>query len=69
MALEVGQEETYDVAVDVRSAPAPPEDVIDAADPTSEPVLVRCVPSARLIAVGDHLSLTTDDQDNVIDGW
>jgi hypothetical protein len=69
MTLEVGQEETYNAAVDVRSAPAPPEEVIDAADPTSEPVLVRCVLSARLVPVGDHISVTTDDQGSVIDGW
>jgi hypothetical protein len=69
MSLEVGREDTYSVAVDVRATPAPPDDVIDAADPTSEPVQVQCVLSARLIPVGDHIAVSADDQHNVIDGW
>jgi hypothetical protein len=69
MSLEVGQAETYNAAVDVRSTPAPPSEIIDAAEPTSEPVRVRCVLSARLVPVGDHITVSADDGTDEFEGW
>ena len=60
---------TYKAVVDIRRRPAAPETVIPYADEAvGEPVLVRCVLAARLIAVSDTIEVrTTDDADG--SGW
>lgn len=66
--IEVGA--NYNAAVDVRSEPLPPDEVIevDNGAATSEAVLVKCTVAARLTAVGDALEV--DDVVNETDaGW
>lgn len=66
--LRVGQEDSYSAAVDVRAEPAPAETVIDDPNPRSERIKVRCVLSARLVAVGSGLEVEPDtDADG--GGW
>jgi hypothetical protein len=66
--IEVGA--NYNAAIDVRSEPLPPDEVIEVGNgtATSEAVLVKCTIAARLSAVGDALEV--DDAGNETDaGW
>jgi hypothetical protein len=53
---------TFDAALDIREIPAEPQDVISASDAAQEPVTVRCLVAARLVAVGDGMEVTTPDE-------
>jgi len=69
MSLDVGEAETYNAAVDARSAPLPAEEVIeaDSGAANSESVQVRCVIAARLRAVGETLAVEDPAEDS--GGW
>lgn len=58
---------SYDAAIDIRSQPAPAEKVIDTHDPKSEPIAVECVVGARLVDVGDAITVQADSDSD--DGW
>jgi hypothetical protein len=62
MRLRMAQARSYDVAVDVRTTPAPPSQVISAEDPSQEPITVQCLVAARLVPVGDGISVTVPDE-------
>lgn len=57
VTIEIGA--NYNAAVDVRSEPLPPDEVIEVEDgvATGEPVLVKCTIAARLTPVGDALDV------------
>jgi hypothetical protein len=67
LSARMGQATTYGAAVDIRGTPAPPGKVIDADDPTSDPVYVECVVAARLVSVGGGIDV--DSADATEGGW
>lgn len=69
LTLAVDQSASYNAAVDVRSAPLPPGEVILAVPGAAEAeeVLVKCTVAARLRPVGD--SLDVDDQSGDSGAW
>lgn len=69
MSLQMGHTKDDNAAIDVRGVPAPPEQLIDAEDPTSEPVLVKCGVSAKLLAVDEDEMSVGDSDGPDTDGW
>lgn len=67
VSLGMGESKTYQAAVDTRSVPLPPGQVIDSASPKSKPVLVRCILSARLDSVDDGLEVSAENEG--LGGW
>ncbi len=68
MWMKVRESQAYNAAVDVRIDQVPPEIVIDAPKPRSARVRVKCVLSARLVAVGKGIEVVpSSDADG--DGW
>jgi hypothetical protein len=68
LTVRLGGATTYGAAVDIRDTPAPPDKVIDAADPTSaDDVKVECAVAAKLVSVGGGISV--DAADTPDDGW
>ena len=68
LPARLGRATTYGAAVDIRDTPAPPDKVIDAADPTSaDDVKVECAVAAKLVSVGGGISV--DAADTPDDGW
>jgi hypothetical protein len=67
LSLAVSQSITYVAAVDIRTAPAPPSQVIGHDSATDEAVTVRCVVGTRLTPVGGGIDVATSDATD--DGW
>lgn len=68
MWMKVRENQSYNAAVDVRIDQVPPEINIDGPKPGSERVRVRCILSARLVAVGKGIEVVpSSDTDG--DGW
>jgi hypothetical protein len=68
VTIELGA--NYNAAVDARSQPLPPDEVVEVEDgaATSEAVLVKCTVAARLTAVGEAMEVL--DQASETDaGW
>jgi hypothetical protein len=70
MSVRIDVGANYNAAVDARSEPLPPDEVIEVEDgtATSEAVLVKCTVAARLTAVGQAMEVL--DQASETDaGW
>lgn len=64
MSVDMGDSAAYVVAVDIRNKPVTAEKVIPAEDPESAPVAVQCLLGARLVPVGE--ALTVDESDWIV---
>ena len=55
LALKVGVPSTYNAAIDISAAQAPPDDliIVPSGRATSEPIFVKCGVAARLVPVGE----------------
>lgn len=59
----MGEAASYEAAVRIRQVdPSSPTDLIDAADPTEEPVKVQCLVAARLVAVSETIDVEEPDE-------
>lgn len=63
LPAQMGEAASYDAAVAIRQVtPSSATDLIDAADPTEEPVKVQCLVAARLVAVTDSIEVEEPDE-------
>ncbi|MET0724753.1 MAG: hypothetical protein ABWY36_00280 [Leifsonia sp.] len=70
LTVKLDESLNYNAAVDIRSEPLPPDEVIetDGGSAEFESVQIRCTVAARVIAVGD--ALTVDEESNELaGGW
>ena len=68
MSMFVGRTATYSFAIDVNDVPLHPDQVIPSGDAvTSREVKVKCLLRAKLVALGDGLSVAPDPL--AVDGW
>jgi hypothetical protein len=59
LQVQLGEPAAYVATLDIRTAPDAPSKEIPGPSPESEPVFVQCVVAARLVPMGDGLTVDT----------
>lgn len=61
LTLRMGSSTSYVAAIDIRTDPRPPEDVLLTDEARGELVAIQCVVGARLVPVGDAIEVDSEE--------